>query len=547
MSFVTHVQNLADDTVSLAPLKSFLHAVRLWFWIGISGLAIFGLIVAGVVWVTTPRILYGSLGISINFLGSQQGTYPNQLPFSPEDLLAPSILRHVYEKNRIQDVCAFEEFETAFSIRQDGSALEGIAQEYADRLSNKKLSGPERLRLQEELRNRLKTVRSTEYQLIWEQPERGAPPDLQAKVLEDIPRTWSEEALKVKRVLEFPVPLPNPRAPFDLEYAGANPSGAFDQLAERANALGTGLGLIAALPGANQAALPDGVSLVDLQIRHRSFVEQDLEGFQNRILFQQASAAETALIQEALSYQIRSREEELELAQRRVKMLTRSLDDYLKGRRLRPTSAENLPNQAGQSGDNQEKGITEDLGNAEIPLLGRLEEVATVQQEQSYRRDFIEKITLAREDVSQKQARLEESRRNTFLVKKTAPTPPPPVSAAKAGGTADPGGGALQTLTPIPTLDPMEFSPVWNQLNSLIGMSESLVGVISKNYLGDNVTLYTVTRPYEQKMVAGIRPKTLALFLVAWVALGSAILVGVLCTYYRWKKLLKNARISPSP
>jgi len=546
MTSPVQARNLPDDPVSLAPLRAFLRAVRGWLGFGFAGLMVTGLVLIGVIWKTTPTISYGSLGISMNFLGAQKGEYPNRLPFSPEDLLSRSVLRPVYAKHRLQDFCSFENFEAGLSIRQDGRALEALDREYGDRLADSKVLGPERLRLQEEFKSRMETAQSTEYQLIWVQPGRNIPPDLQAKVLEDIPRTWAEEAVQVKRVLEFPVPLPNARAPFDLEYASANLLGAFDQLAERAGSLGAGLGAIASLPGANQASLPDGVGLIDLQIRHRSFVEQDLEAFENRILFQQGAAAETLLIQEALTFQIRSREEELELAQRRVEVLTRSLDDYLLGRRLKNPPAEKPSAPAEPTPEAAETSTLEDRANSEIPLLGRLEEVATLQQEQAYRKNFIEKITRAREDASLKQARLEESRRNIFLVKKAVVAPSLVASPAKTGATTDPGADPGLASSPFPPLDPLEFAAVWNQLNDLIGKSVDLVAVISRNYLGEKVVLYTVSRPFEQGQVAGIEPARLALGLAVWGLLGSAILLAVLGSLYRVKILSQSLR-APSP
>jgi len=536
-----------DDVASLAPLGVFFHSVRRWLWLGISCLILMGLMLTAALWWTAPGTPYGTLGLSISFPGAQEGLYPNNLPFSPEDLLAQSVLRQVFEKNRLQDFSSFEDFLSALSIRQDGEALERLQGDYEKRLEDKRVLGPERLRLQEEFQSRLRTARSTEYQLVWLQHGRTVPLELQAKVLEDIPRLWAEEVTRVKRVLEFAVPLPNPRAVFDLEYASANPFGAFDQLAERAGALGLGIGGIANLPGASRAALPDGTSLIDLQIRHRAFTEQDLEAFQNRILFQQGSVAEAALIQDALTFQIRSREEELEQAQRRVDLLSRSLQDYLMGRRLKSSPAENQPGKPDSAGQSSESATLEDSALAAIPFLGRLEEVATLQQEQAYRRDFIDRITRAREDASMKQARLEESRRNIFLVKKAAAPLARPAPASSAGSMTDPGSVPLPAATAFPPMDMNDFAAIWGQLNDLIGQSINLVGIISRNYLGDNVSLYQISSPFAAGVVPGVSFRILALALVAWVLLGLAGLLGVLWAYYRYGVLRKDIGRPSSP
>lgn len=517
-----------SEVVSLAPLTHFFQRSRTFFAVGLTGLFLSGLALVLGFWLVSPRVTYGSLGLSINFRGAHQGLYPNNLPFSVEDLLASPLLRVVYDRNRLKDFVSFEDFRNALTIQQEGQALFALQKDFEASLGNKALTEPDRQRLQEEYQSRKQSVISSDYTLVWTQPGRLIPMELQAKVLEDIPRVWAQDALEVKKILRFAVPLPNPRMLLDVDQASGNPFGAFDQLSERAGALGIGLNSISALPGATQAALPDGTGLIDLQIRHRSFCEQDLEAFQNRLLFQQGSAMEAALIQEALTFQIRSREEELDYAQRRVGILTQSFQDYLNGRQVRRDGGEKG---VGEKGGDSPEPPAPDSATSEVPILGRLAEAVSIQQEQAYRKEFINRITRAREEASAKEVRLEECRRNVFMVKKDAL--PLPSRAGSAAAPGDPTVKFQAPAKPFPPMDMNEFSAIWGQLNELIGLSQSLVDVISQNYLGNDNSLYSIARPFRQGTMASLGGRVLALALGVWWILGCVGLVVFRALGYR--------------
>lgn len=526
-----------SDLVSLAPLRRFFQSSRTFFLVGFTGLFVCGLALTLGCWWVSPKMTYGSLGLSINFRGAQQGLYPNNLPFSVEDLLALPLLRVVYDRNRLKDFVSFEDFCHALTIRQDGMALLALQKDFEASLENKDLTEPDRQRLKDEYQSRKHSATSSDYTLVWSRPGRLIPMELQAKVLEDIPRVWAQDALEVKKVLRFAVPLPNPRMLLDVDQVSGDPFGASQQLSERAGVLGTGLNSISTLPGASQAALPDGTGLIDLQIRHRAFCEQDLEAFENRLLFQQGSALEAALIQEALTFQIRSREEELDFAQRRVGILTQSFQDYLDGRQVRQSSGEKG---AGDKAADSQELPAPDPASPEVPILGGLAEVASIQQEQEYRKEFIDRITRARAEASAKEVRLEESRRNTFMAKKDAMP-----LASRVGSAAAPGDPALKfqaSAKPLPPMDMNEFSAIWGQLNELIGLSQDLVDVISQNYLGNDHSLYSVSRPFRQETKASLGGRMLALALATWWILGFGGLLVVRGVIYRLGDISKNTK-----
>jgi len=533
----------SNEVVSLAPLRNFFYVMR--GWIGWGGIAIvfLGLVIVATIYLGAPKVRYGELKISLTFPGAQNGLYPNNLPFSPEDILSADILKQVYDKFQVRDFIPFEEFRDGFSIRQNGTALQELRDSFQERLKDPKLIGTERQRLEEEFKLQRASMPSTEYTLIWLQPNRTIPTELQAKVLEDIPKIWSQETIQNKKVLQFPVPLPNPSTPFDSEYAAANPFGAYDLLDVRLNSLSAGLGVIGGLPGANQAVLPNGTGLIDLQIRLRSFREEDMSAFETRILFNQGSAEEAAMIQNALAYQISSREREVHHAERQVELLSKSFQDYLDGRGGSKAQRREKQETGQSSSDGEKKdGPIEDASTSEFSLLKHLEESTSLQQEQTYRKQFIDQITSARTELGVRQSQLEEARQNVFLVKKfTGPN-----AGGAMPGKARPSGEANKwpstAFTSIPAMDINEFATMWSHLNENASLAVNLVEMISKNYFGESVVFYTVYRPFTAGVVLGPGLSTLVLSFVAWGIFGFAVLVGWSWIYYRHKILPKDLR-----
>ena len=532
-----------NDVVSLAPLRNFFYVMR--GWIGWGGIAIvfLGLVIVAAIYLGAPKVRYGELKISLTFPGAQNGLYPNNLPFSPEDILSADILKQVYDKYRVRDFIPFEEFRDSFSIRQNGTALQQLRDSFQNRLQDPKLLGTERQRLEEEFKLQRASMPSTEYTLIWLQPNRILPADLQAKVLEDIPQIWSQETIKNKKVLQFPVPLPNPRAPFDSEYAASNPFGAYDLLDVRLNSLSVGLGEIGTLPGANQAHLPNGTGLIDLQIRLRSFKEEDMSAFQTRLLFSQGSAEEAALIQNALAYQISSREREVHNAERQVELLTKSFQDYLDGRGGNKAQRREKQ-EVGQGPSDGEKrdGSVEATSTSEFSLLTHLEESTSLEQEQAYRKQFIDQITTARKELGLRQAHLEEARQDVFLVKKFTKPSSGGAMTGKVGPTGESDKWPATAFTAIPAMDINEFATMWSHLNEIASLAVNLVEMISKNYFGESVVFYTVYRPFTAGVVLGPARSTLVVAFMAWCILGFAVLVGWSWIYYRHRILHKDMR-----
>ena len=150
-----------DDVIPLAPLWELLRQQKQWLKFGLAGLLLSGLLLVGTVLFLTPKTEVCSMDLSLGFKGAQDGKYPNDLPFSAEELLDRSVLRTVYEGYNLQQWIEFPAFESSLSITQSSGNLQNVIGEYSSRFNDSKLSGPDRQALEQEYRSRLRSAFST--------------------------------------------------------------------------------------------------------------------------------------------------------------------------------------------------------------------------------------------------------------------------------------------------------------------------------------------------------------------------------------------------
>ena len=112
-------QNLDGDVLTLAPVRHLLVRYRQVLAFGLVGILLMGLALVAAAWWLSPATRVSSIQLSLGFLGAQDGQYPNQLPFSAEELLDPAVLRTVYDRHQLQQWLEFPAFESALSISQN--------------------------------------------------------------------------------------------------------------------------------------------------------------------------------------------------------------------------------------------------------------------------------------------------------------------------------------------------------------------------------------------------------------------------------------------
>jgi hypothetical protein len=530
-----------NEVVSLAPLRDFFYVMRGWIsWGGIA-IVLLGLVIIAAIWHGAPKVRYGQIKIALEFPGAQEGKYPNNLSFSPEDILSADIMKQVYDKYRVSDFISFKEFQEGITIRQDGNAVQKLVSSFRSQAEDPKLLGTERQQLNEEYNINRSNINSVDYTLIWVQQDQIIPTDLQAKVLEGMLQIWAHDSIEKKKALTFAVPLPNPRENLNIENAGTNPFGAYDLLAQRLGSIINAFGYMQKLPGANQAVLPNGLGLIDLQMQARSFKEQDMEAFQNRLIFSHGSVVEDALIQNALVYQVTSRQGEVRKAERQLEVLTKTFEDYLNGRKG-PKFANQGPRDKLEGETTTRRAVADEGRTQEFPLLTRLEEATGIPQETYFRKHFVEMITLARQELEINKANLEETRQNVFLIQKLKEPVGQNSMTGKAYSFGEPDIRTSTVLTQLSNVDLNEFANISSQLNEIISFASNLVDLISRNYFGDRVIFYSVVQPFTEVAEIGDKQRGLVSGFVAICILGFVVLVGCSWMYYRHKTSHKYLR-----
>ena len=515
----------ADDALSLAPLWELVRQQKRWLQLGLAGLLLGGLLLVGLVWFLAPKTEVCSIDLSLGFKGAQDGKYPNDLPFSAEELLDPAVLRAVYERHNLQQWIEFPAFEASLSISQSSANLQGIFGEYSTRLSDSKLTGPDRQAVEQEYRSRLRSSLSPVYKLAWFDGSRspGVPLDVKRKVLADIPVLWAEQAVSTKQIYSFSSLLPGLNPNYEKE--GQSEMEKFAAINNRARALEEGLASVEKLPGAATVALSDGTTVVDLKLRLRTFREQTLPSIQDSVLTQIGNNQEMLKLSQAMELQLKFRESRAKSSQDRLSALVETYRDYLAGR---PGS---ISTDTG--------GPVASTGGRFVEIfLNRLLGLAQTGADRDYLRKMLEEIEKGRIQATQDELSCQELRQNLEMVR----------SALARQGAERPAGSPLQ---PPPPQEDRATSGIAAslrdsaaQLGLLLDSSRRLVIGISESYLGQHPDLFRVTRGWELKKVQPLSRVALILALVAWVVLGFLSLLMLLFIKHRIVSLSRSARQS---
>jgi hypothetical protein len=514
-----------DDVIPLVPLWELLRQQKQWLKFGLAGLLLSGLLLVGTVLFLAPKTEVCSMDLSLGFKGAQNGKYPNDLPFSAEELLDCSVLRAVYERHNLQQWIEFPAFESALSISQSSGNLQNVIGEYSSRFNNSKLSGPDRQALEQEYRSRLRSAFSTVFRLAWFDGSRSprVPLDVKAKVLSDIPVIWAKQAVSNKQIYSFSSHLPGLNANYEKE--GQSEIEKFAAINNRARALEEGLLYVEKLPGASLVALSDGTTVVDLKLRLRAYREQTLPSIQDSMLTQIGTNQEIMKLSQAMELQLKFRESRAKSSQDRLSALVETYRDYLAGR---PGS---ISTDTG--------GPVASTGGRFVEIfLNRLLGLAQTGADRDYLRKMLEEIEKGRIQATQDELSCQELRQNLEMVR----------SALARQGAERPAGSPLQ---PPPPQEDRATSGIAAslrdsaaQLGLLLDSSRQLVIAISESYLGHHPDLFSVTRGWELKKVQPLSRVALILALVAWVVLGFFSLLMLLFIKHRIGSLSRSARQS---
>lgn len=200
-----------DDETHLgdffAPLLNYRHLI----WHATIAATALGVLAGAGYFFLQPARWSTSLDFRPVFAGAASGRYPNRLPFASTDIVEPTVLDQVYDKNDIQAPCVRDEFRSGFVVDETSTELQFLDLDYLARLADTRLSAVDRERLQSEYRARRQAV-PVQYRLTWLRSDacRNVPAAVAAKVLGEVLQTWADDADLRRGVLKVRVAVLTP-------------------------------------------------------------------------------------------------------------------------------------------------------------------------------------------------------------------------------------------------------------------------------------------------------------------------------------------------
>lgn len=203
-----HVGNYQDEEIDLGELFSKVWRRRVFI---VGFVIIVSILISGMnalSYLQTPATVTYSETIRFNFPSSVQGKYPSGQSFSNNDLVSTAVLKQVYENNNLDKFnIGFSDFAANFSIAPYASNSHFIQTKYQSLLGNKKLSRTEVEELEKQYQNELQAAQANFAKLAYvENTHLGLTPSLIEKILNDVPKAWSEISIRDLGVLDLKIP-----------------------------------------------------------------------------------------------------------------------------------------------------------------------------------------------------------------------------------------------------------------------------------------------------------------------------------------------------
>jgi hypothetical protein len=144
--------------------------------------------------------------LQFTFPSAESGRYPNNSPFSINELLDPAILEVVYDQ---LDLGKYDvdrnKFYGSFSIRPFTPAESEITERFRQQLADRRVSPIERERLETQLRAQLAAASRGAAELIFLPPRKPPIPVAVGRaIVHKVPVVWSQLAIEKKGVLRIP-------------------------------------------------------------------------------------------------------------------------------------------------------------------------------------------------------------------------------------------------------------------------------------------------------------------------------------------------------
>lgn len=242
------------------------HYRRFRLWLALAAVVIVSVFVLGL-FLAPPMTTY-SEAVAFTFPQSEKGRYPNGSPFSITDLVNRNVLDQVWRDNKLEGQgVSFQSFSNSVSVVAFADNEAFIRAKYQGMLARKNLNSADISTMERDYRAELET-QSKKQALItltvpFSSPISGS---LARKVLSDIPKVWSQQAINQLGAVSIPV-AENESVKDEILKKGS-PFQVVDYFYKSADSLQLALNRISGYPGGETLVDPEtGLNIEDLKRR----------------------------------------------------------------------------------------------------------------------------------------------------------------------------------------------------------------------------------------------------------------------------------------
>ena len=433
--------------------------------------------------------------ITPTFPGAREGRYPNRAPFSPQDIVATSVVEPVWRAQGLEAVVSLPDLCRNLQIVRGGDELDLLRSDYQQKLSNSKLTATERGALEAEFSSKSKALSGASFEILLGAPGYSMSNGQMERLLGAIPVEWARASdVAGARSYEYPLPLGKELRASAAQISPDSQAASSVIHAERMksfiDALSTSIDAMSKLPGSDVVKDSRGASIVDLgqevaSIRRNMVIPAYID------TMQEAKAIDPDGYASIRSTRRKLLESELNSAKEKSRVLVEAFNDYADETRMvrRKTDA--------NVDDPRQAGI---LANVDGTFIDRVIEQAVKSRDVEYRRELTDRRLQAELDVID---RTTTSEFETWLEKTVQERPATP-SAMLASGKR------LATLT--------------ESLAALADRAHEIMMILSARNLNSTSSMYMVEMAPTIRTEAWVSLRTIAL---AGFALWAAVMAVV--------------------
>ena len=433
--------------------------------------------------------------ITPTFPGAREGRYPNRAPFSPQDIVATSVVEPVWRAQGLEAVVSLPDLCRNLQIVRGGDELDLLRSDYQQKLSNSKLTATERSALEAEFSSKSKALSGASFEILLSAPGYSMSNGQMERLLGAIPVEWARASdVAGARSYEYPLPLGKELRASAAQLSSDSQAASSVIHAERMksfiDALSTSIAAMSKLPGSDVVKDSRGASIVDLgqevvSIRRNMVIPAYID------TMQEAKASDPDGYASIRSTRRKLLESELNSAKEKSRVLVEAFNDYADETRLvRRKTDSNVD-------DPRQAGI---LANVDGTFIDRVIEQAVKSRDVEYRRELTDRRLQAELDVID---RTTTSEFETWLERTVQERPATP-SAMLASGKR------LATLT--------------ESLASFADRAHEIMTILSARNLNSTSSMYMVEMAPTVRSEAWVSLRTIALAgFAVWAAVMAVV------------------------